>query len=343
MNLGEVYRFEVWYRLHQRSTLVYAFVLFAVPFLLMHAIDGSSLPLNAPVMVMNGGTIVGAIAMLVTAGIFGDAATRDEQLRMHSLFHTSPLKPSQYLTGRFLGSLTVNGALLQGVPLGLLLASVMPYMSAGKFGPVQLLAYVQMYVLLLLPNLVIIGVCMFAAAALSRHPLATYLGGLALYVLGTVAGDLTDGLSNLVLSALVDPFGGRAIAMATQLWTPAESATRLIGWPGVLLLNRAVWMAIAVGIVAALVSRFRFQHRSGSALKRWRRRREVVDPAPERIELIGVASAGVPSGAGKRSFTLAAQGRQILVVAGHMWREIAATRVFLVLMAASLGFVFLMG
>ena len=132
----------------------------------------------------------------------------------------------------------MNAVLLLGIPLGLLLASVMPYMAAGKFGPVQLAAYVQAYVLVLLPNLVLIGACMFAAAALTRQALATYVGGVALFVLGTLAGDLTDGLANRTLSALARPVRRRARSReATRFWTPAERNARLIGWPELMLVE----------------------------------------------------------------------------------------------------------
>ena len=52
MTLAEVFRFEVEYRVRQPSTWVYALVLFGMPFLLLHAINGSSKYMNAPVMVM---------------------------------------------------------------------------------------------------------------------------------------------------------------------------------------------------------------------------------------------------------------------------------------------------
>ena len=42
MTLAEVFRFEVEYRLRQPSTWVYALVLFGIPFLMMHAINGST-------------------------------------------------------------------------------------------------------------------------------------------------------------------------------------------------------------------------------------------------------------------------------------------------------------
>ncbi|AHG92628.1 Peptidase M1 membrane alanine aminopeptidase (plasmid) [Gemmatirosa kalamazoonensis] len=337
MTLREVFRFEVEYRLRQPSTWVYALVLFGLPFLTMHAINGSRQYLNAPVMVMNASAILGTLGMLVTAGIFGDAAARDVQSRMHALFFTSPLREAHYLAGRFLGGLAVNAVLLLGVPLGLLLASVMPYMAAGKFGPVQPAAYVQAYLLLLLPNLVLIGAFMFAVAALTRQSLTTYLGGIALFVLGTIAGKIT-GPSNATLSALVDPLGTRAVALTTQYWTPVERDARLVGWPHLLLWNRALWLAVAAGVLALLVARFRFGHQGDATRRRWWRRRALVDTAPARVGPIG---GHAPDAA--RSFSTAGRVRQTLAVAARAWREIAATRAFLVVLAGALLFVFTFG
>ena len=62
--LAEVFRFEVGYKLRQPSTWVYALVLFGIPFLLMHAINGSSQYLNAPQMIANASAILGGIGML---------------------------------------------------------------------------------------------------------------------------------------------------------------------------------------------------------------------------------------------------------------------------------------
>ncbi|HEU4699541.1 MAG TPA: hypothetical protein VFS40_10200 [Gemmatimonadales bacterium] len=342
--LGEVFRFEVEYRLRRPSTWVYALLLLGMPFLMMHALGGSRYHLNAPAMVTKASLVLGGVGLLVTAGIFGDAAARDVQSRMQALFYTSPLPESHYLGGRFLGGLAVNAALLLGVPLGLLLASVMPYMPAGKFGPVQPAAYVQAYFLYLLPNLVVVGAFMFAAAALTRRSLATYLGGVALFLLGTIAPDLGDGLSGRTLSALVDPFGARAVALTTRYWTPAESNARLVGWPAIVLWNRALWLAVAAGLLALLVARFRFAHPGGAARRRpWRRRpwrrRPVVDTVPDRRAPV----EALPVPAAARSFSPAARVRQTLAVAARAWREIAATRASLVVLAGALAFVFLFG
>ena len=318
--LGEVFRFEVGYRLRQPSTWIYAAVLLGIPFLMMHAINGSRQYLNAPEMVINASAILGGIGMLVSAGVFGDAAARDVASRTHALFYTSPLRERDYILGRFLGAVVVNAVLLLGVPLGLLLASVMPYMTQGKFGPVQLAAYVQAYVLILLPNLVLIGTCMFAAAALTRQALATYVGGITLFVLGLIAGDLTNGLTNRTLSALVDPMGAAAIRIVTALWTPAERNAQLIGWPAILIWNRVLWLAVAAGVLAIVVTRFRFSHPARLGRPGWWQRREVIDTAPDRVTAIDAP----PVPTATRSFGFSARARQVLAVASRAWREIAA-------------------
>ena len=339
MTLAEVFRFEVEYRVRQPSTWVYALVLFGLPFGLLHAINGSSKYMNAPLMVMQMSTFLGSLGMLVTAGVFGDAASRDVQTRMHSLFYTSPVREAHYLGGRFLGALLVNAVLVLGVPLGMLAASVMPYMPAEKVGPVYLAAYVQTYAMLLLPNVIVIGVFMFAAAALTRQALATYLGGLALFVLGTVAADFAGALGGGTLETLLDPFGGGAITKATEFWTPVEQNARLIGWPAVMLVNRALWIGVAALAFALLVARFRFAHPAGVARRPWWRRRPAVDTAPDRLTPI----QAVPSPGAQRSFDFGARVRQTVAVAARAWREVAATKAFLLILVGAMVFVFATG
>ncbi|MGZ8468149.1 MAG: hypothetical protein ACXW61_01875 [Gemmatirosa sp.] len=84
---------------------------------------------------MNASRILGGIGMLVSARLFGEAAARDVHARMCALFYTSPLREADYLVGRFLGAIAVNVVLLLGIPLGLLVASVMPSCRRGSSAP----------------------------------------------------------------------------------------------------------------------------------------------------------------------------------------------------------------
>jgi ABC-2 type transport system permease protein len=75
--------------------------------------------------------------------------------------------------------------------------------------------------------------------------LAVYLGLLAFFVLWIMAGALTQGLDNVWIAALVDPFGLRAMGRRARYWTTEERNTRLPPLLGFVLANRALWRARA--------------------------------------------------------------------------------------------------
>lgn len=66
--------------------------------------------------------------------------------------------------------------------LALLAATWMPYLDPRMFGPFQAGAYVQPYLLFLLPNLVLTAAIPFTVTALSRQTVPAYLGGIGLFV-----------------------------------------------------------------------------------------------------------------------------------------------------------------
>ncbi|HLM66520.1 MAG TPA: hypothetical protein VK358_03290, partial [Longimicrobium sp.] len=335
MKLGEVFRFEVEYRLARVSTWIYALVLAGVPFLMMHVVEGGTELLNAPRMVAEFSTVIGTLGMLVTAALFGDAATRDVQTGMHPLVYTSPIRTAEYLGGRFLGALAVNAVLLLGIPLGQWIGSLMPYLDARMFGPTRAAAYLQPLLLFLLPNLLLAGAVLFALAALTRSMLPAYVAAIGLFMGYIVASDHLDRIGNRTVAALVDPFGAGAISDVTRYWTPAETRERLIGFPELLLWNRLVWIAVAVAVLFFLHHRFRFAHPAGAGGRR-RRKAAEVDAQPERTGPVVVPV--VP-----RSFGWRTRVWQTLAVARRGLEEIAFSRAFLVILAAALAIVFIYG
>ena len=334
MRLAETFRFEVEYRLRRASTWGFFLLLMAVPFLLTHAIDGSGSYLNAPKSVAIASLISGMVGLLVTAALFGDAATRDVQTMMHPLLYTTPLRKREYLGGRFLGALVVNAVLLLGIPIGLLLGSLMPYMAEDKFGPFIPGGYVQAYVVFLLPNLLLTGSVLFTAAALSRRVLPAYLAAIALFFGYMFSQDVRSDLENGMLAALADPFGIGVVENLTRYWTQVELQTHLIGFPDVLLWNRLAWFAAALAILGILAWRFRFAHGDGK-----RRRRAAAAPAP--IPHRSSQALVVP--VATREFGLRARARQTLAVARLALADIAHSRAFLAVLVAAVVLVFAVG
>jgi hypothetical protein len=334
MKLREVFLFEVEYRVRHASTWVYGGILVALPFLLLHALEGAGGYLNSPWSIAFACIVVGLLGVLVTAALAGDAAIRDVQTGMHPLFYTAPIRRADYLGGRFLGVLAVNAVLLAGIPLGVVLASWMPFRQPGAWGPFLPAAYAQPYLLFILPNLVLSAAVLFAVAALTRNTLATYLAAVGLLVGYLAAIEFAPG--NPRLAALVDPFGGNAFSGMTRFWTPAERDARLVGFPAILLWNRLIWLGVAAGVLGLLHLRFRFAHpRAGG--------REKPRPSAGG-ELPGIVlGAPVVVPPAPRQFGARARARQTIAIAGESLRQMAVQRTFLVVLAGALAITFAFG
>src|SRR6185295_20285185 len=64
-------------------------------------------------------------------------------------------------------------------------------------------------------------------------------------------------VENQKLGALLDPFGGAALDLATRYWTVAEKNQAVPGFAGPLLWNRVLWSGIGFVILAVAIATFR--------------------------------------------------------------------------------------
>jgi hypothetical protein len=326
MRFREVFRYEFAYRLRSFSTWSYGGFLFLAAFYIMHVAASGTNPVhvNAPQDLAEKTALLGGLlGILVTAGLFSDAALRDRAAGMDALLFTTRLRPAEYLGGRFLAALAVNSILVFAIPIGLAVATQMPYLPRDAFGPNQLAAYVQPVLLFLLPNLVLVGATLFTIAALTRHAVPVYLGAMAIFIGYLVAAS--------TLSTLADPFGISALKAMTAYWTAPERNTRLIGFPSMLLWNRLLWLAIAGALLAVLQRTFRFTPRN----ERSRSSKPVDAPGD------GRSSGAVPQIAGV--FGPRTRLRQTLAVMRHSLGEVMSGRAFPVAFLAAIGLIVLLG
>ncbi len=338
MRFGEVFRYEFAYRLRSISTWLYAAFLFLMGFWVIHvAVTGTNpIHVNAPEGIAEKAALFcGLFGILVTAGLFSDAAIRDRAAGMDALLFTTRLRPAEYLRGRFLAALAINGILVFAIPIGLAVATMMPYLPGEAFGPNQLAAYLQPMLLFLLPNLVLVGAILFTIAALTRQVIPVYLGAIAIFIGYLVAANSWSGIASPMLSALADPLGMNALKAMTKYWTASERNARLIGFPSMLLWNRVLWLAIAAALFAVLQRTFRF---SGQ----WAGRRGQENRASAHGPLPTADERGtVPQLRGV--FGPRTRTRQTLAVMRHSLAEVMSARAFPVAFLAAIGLVVLLG
>jgi ABC-2 type transport system permease protein len=331
----EVFRYELEHRLRSPSTWIYGAILLGISFLVIHpqAEDFDAVHVNAPASLVIFAVSIAMFGLLISAAFFGEAAVRDIEVGMDPLLYTSPLVKAEYLGGRFLAALVVNAVVLLAIPLGLAAGTLMPYLDPAAFGPFRAAAFLQSWLLFLLPNVVLVGAILFTVGVLARQSIPVYMaaGGLGLGFL--VSMQSLGQVNNPVLAVLTDPLGILSVFELGEHGTAAERNTQLIGYSADLLLNRAVWLAVAMAVLAVLHRRFQFAHPDGGG--RLHRDRAVApDTAPARP-----VSAPLVTG----SFGLRTTMQQTLAIARNSLAEVAANRWFAAVLLAYIGLTVLIG
>jgi len=263
---------EVRYYLRRISTWIYFGIFAAIAFLFMllsgGAFSGASAVFggggkvlaNAPYALAALMPTIALVGMSIIAAVAGNAIYRDYDARMESLVYTTPISKPTFLAGRFVGTLVVNGIILLGIAVGMMLAAKSPWVKPDKFGPFDLRAYVQPYITHVLPNLLFTASIFFALPALTRQMVPNYVGGVLLLLGYLMGGQLLTDLTDKHTGALLDPFGLRATQLLTEYWPIADKNSRYVPLSGVLAANRLIWVAFGLAIFAIAYARFRFSY-----------------------------------------------------------------------------------
>lgn len=284
--------FELKGRLKLISTWVYFLVFGAVALLWTLAAGGvfknarvafgsEKVWINAPYALMLSIGVLSVMALPVISAMMGRAVQQDFETNSHHAFFTSPITKFQYLSGRFLGALVTLLIVLSSIALGEAIGKYFPAVDADRVGVVSSLAYVWPYVIVVLPNLVMMGAIFFSLGALTRRMLPVYVVSALLLIGYLIAVDLTANVENRWLASLLDPFGVTAVANLTEYWPVAERNVRFVPLEGYVLANRALWLGLALVALAFAFRRFKFTYAESSLSRKQKAEQEVeVAAAP---------------------------------------------------------------
>ncbi|MPY90582.1 MAG: hypothetical protein GEU99_22005 [Luteitalea sp.] len=341
----EIVRFELIYQFRRRSTW-FIFALFLFPLIGVTNDDlidarNREILFHAPLFIAKSSVLMSVIALLVLAGVAGDAATRDVRTRMEPLMHAAPIGRAAYIGGRFFGAFAMAAILLVVVPLvHMLLPLFHPDLGAETLGPFRTAAYLQAYFLLIVPNAFAATALMFALATLVRHTLGSYVGAALVFAGVQFNIDfVAETLGRWDLAELLDSTGLIALEVMARTWSPVELNERLIGSEGALLWNRLLWLAIAFAVLVLTYRRFHFGG-NADAVRWWQRGRlRVAGPAGRRAAGAGAGgfegavtqrSAPVAVPRVPRELGTAGRVRQTLAIARDSLREMATVWSWLV-------------
>lgn len=299
--IWEIVRFELQESFRTRFVPI-AFAAFFIVGLLAMIVNGSDLPTfeairsaigeatkpgellpyaNAPLKIMEFFVSASILLVLVVIGIFADRATKDFTNNVDSLLFTAPLKEWQFITGRFLASFLISLLISLSLAVGMGAGLAFPWMDPSRIGPVNFLSYVQPYLYIVIPNILIFGLFSFAIGLLTRRTLPSYLGLIGIWVL---AGVLDSVVSLFQLgqffNVLVNPFGSTSLNYAVRFWTKVQQNTLNVPFAPVIWLSRLFYLVLAGALFVWVWRRFSF---SGAASGSNSRLEKVLDWAERRL------------------------------------------------------------
>jgi ABC-type transport system involved in multi-copper enzyme maturation permease subunit len=278
---GAIARFEI--RYHLRQPLFYVLSLgfsllgfFAVASdqVVIGAAVGN-IHRNAPFVTMQILTVLSIFGVLTTTAFVANSVLRDFDIGIDPLFFSSPMRPIQYLAGRFLGSYFVSVLLFAVVTLSIWLGSRAPWLDPQTLGSFSFKPYFFSLVFIVAPSLFLVGAIFFALAALTRSILWTYVGNIAFIVGWVFARAKMRDIQNETIATLIDPFGVSAFSIATRYWTVFQKNTQLLPLNGPFLWNRLLWIGVALLFVTLTLLLFRFS----TASRKARRKKVEADEA----------------------------------------------------------------
>lgn len=260
----EFFRFELRYWF--RGWMVYIFL--AIMTLLFFAAASSDQIVvgqamgntnrNAPYVIQMYYAMSGVLCGLMVTAFVDSAASRDFTSKSSDLVFSKPISKGAYVFGRFFAASIAALVPSLGASLGILLAKYGPWIEANRWGAVDWTAHLNSVLVFAIPNTLLYGAIIFAISVLTRSTLYAFIGTLLFIVAYAISGSFLEDMENERLGAMLDPLGIGAFSVISKYWSVEEKNTLSVGLSGLMLANRALWMAVVGCILAFAYWRFSF-------------------------------------------------------------------------------------
>ena len=281
--LARIAAFEFRYQLRQPAFWIITLLFGLFGFGLIAASEnismggsGGNVFVNSPVTLMMANIAFSVFFMLGSTAVVANAVARDASTGFGPLIYSTPLSRISYILGRFIGAFLVAALAFSSVSIGMMIGTLMPWIDPETLGAFRIDHYIYAYLVFGLPNVLIASAILFALATATRSMMASYVGVIGILILYFVTTNtLLDKPETRELGAWLDPFAAGALSQITRYWTAEESNTRLLELSGVLLGNRLLWCAVALGFIALSMALFARSNRGSQKNKTAKRNRKI--------------------------------------------------------------------
>jgi len=213
---------------------------------------------NSPMGIYNISNTLTALIFFLFPSIIGVSIHRDYKSEMHTILYSYPFTKANYLFAKFFSGITIVCCIVLAVGIGIQIGFNLPGVNEDLLVPFNSMAYVQTYLIFLIPNILFYGAIVFAVVTFSRSITAGFITFIGLILMQILMVSLVSGPDQGYLTGLLNPMGGSAVNYYTKYWTLTELNTLTIPFEGLIIYNRLLWLGIATIIFAVVYRYFSF-------------------------------------------------------------------------------------
>lgn len=272
-----IFRYETQHWLRQPATYIYTAFFFLVGIITMAgeaqafdphtSVTAASKLANSPLRLISYTDFLMKFVLVLLPAVMGASIYRDFKSNTYSILYSYPITKKDYLFGKFFSSFFIVAMILACFYLGLLVGTQVPGVNEGLLGSFNGRAYLQTYVVYLLPNILCFGVFIFVLVAITRNIYIAFIAVVFLFVIQGILSRVLGTLDQQYFLALLDPIGIKAAFYPIRYWDIEAINHRMIPFNGIFFFNRLIWFVMA-GI--AFLFTFRVFHLAQNALSfRW--------------------------------------------------------------------------
>lgn len=275
-------KFEFLYQISRRVSWLLGIVFFLLGFIFGgQSYVPENISYNSPYEIASkiGLLSLGAVFAIMFFSING--VIRDKQYKIEPILYTTKIDKLHFFGIRFLGVLLLSLLIFSITLLGFFIGVSTSPLDPSRVLPFNFAHYFWIWLLFILPNIMICVSIIFSVSILSKNAIATYATAIFIYAFywmcsiffnsPLLASSNSPSEGNMIIAALLDPFGLSAFFQQTQFWTAAQKNTQLVSFSGYFFWNRVLWFSISAITLLTTFKLFSFRKMSKKVKTRVRK------------------------------------------------------------------------
>jgi len=219
---------------------------------------GSSKIVNSPLGIAGLFAAPASLLIFFYPSIIGSTISRDYESEIHTILYSYPFSKINYLSAKFLSGFFIVNIIILVIFLGTPLGLILPGTNQDIVNPFDLKSYLDVYFIVILPNLFLYSSIIFGVVTFTRNVYVGFVSVILIVIIEGLLQGLSSNPDNRFFAAILDPSANSAVAYYTRYWTVSEQNELYLPLGELLIYNRLIITSLGALILLSIYKVFSF-------------------------------------------------------------------------------------